>query len=80
MEAGSGRETWGRFGNVELVDPSEPMLRAAISVVGMICDSIGAFFGGLGGGLGEAFPFDDVKKFTSAWGDESLRFRTTPGA
>jgi hypothetical protein len=37
------------------------MLRAATSVVGMGCDSIAAFFGGLGGGLGGAFTFGPVK-------------------
>jgi hypothetical protein len=80
VEAGSDTETWGRFGNTELVDPSEPMLRAATSVVGMTCDSIAAFFGGLGSGLGRAFPFDDVKKFTSAWTNVSLRFHASLGA
>jgi hypothetical protein len=75
VEAGSERETWGRCSDVEVVDPCEPMLRAATSVVGMVGDSIGAFFGGLGVDLREAFPFGPVKKFTSAWRGESVRRR-----
>jgi hypothetical protein len=42
------------------------MLRAGTSVAGMACDSTTAFFGALGGGLGEAFRFGSEKRPTSA--------------
>src|SRR5216683_6322787 len=52
------------------------MLRAGTSVVGMTCacDSTGAFFGGLGGGLGETLPFGSVKSPTSAWRKRNITF------
>ena len=58
----------GRCGDVALLVPCEPMLRAGTSVVGMVCDSdtMGVLFRGLGGGLGEDFRFGCEKKPTSA--------------
>jgi len=51
----------GRCGDVGVVVPCEPMLRAATSVVGTGCDPIATFFGVLAGGLGEAFLIGPVK-------------------